>query len=60
MTTTHELARADAPSRRVRALTNQVAGRGLFLVMQGSHEVLGGTVEKCCDYVNAVRQGLTC
>jgi hypothetical protein len=59
MTTTHQLVRTDAPSGRVRALTSHVAGRGLFLVMQGGREVLRGTFGECCDYVNALRQGLT-
>jgi hypothetical protein len=44
----------------VRGLTIRVAGRGLFVVMQGSHELLRGTFEECYDYVNGVLEGPTC
>jgi hypothetical protein len=60
MTTTHQLIRTDAPSDRAHGLTIHVAGRGLFVVMRGSHELRRGTFEQCYDYVSAVRQALAC
>jgi hypothetical protein len=58
--TTNQLTRPDASSDRVRDLTIRVAGRGLFVVMRGSRELLRGTFEQCYDYVNAARLGLMC
>jgi hypothetical protein len=64
MTPTHQLTRTDAPRDHGRGLTIHVAGRGVFVVMRGSREVLRGTFEQCYDYVSAAlegpRQGLTC
>jgi hypothetical protein len=64
MTTTHQLTRTDALSHDAHRLRIHVAGRGLFVVMRGSREVLRGTFEQCYDYVsvalNGPRQGLTC
>jgi hypothetical protein len=60
MTPTDQLTRTHAPTDRVRGLTIHVAGRGVFVVMRGSRELLRGTFEQCYNYVNAARHGLTC
>jgi hypothetical protein len=60
MTTADQLTRTGASTNEARDLTIHVAGRGLFLVMRGGHELLRGTFQQCYDYINAAQQGLTC
>jgi hypothetical protein len=64
MTTTQQVTRRDARSDHARGLHIHVAGRGLFVVMRGRHEVFSGTFAQCYDYVNGAlpgpREGLTC
>jgi hypothetical protein len=60
MAVTRQLSRPDPPGDRTRSLKIHVAGRGVFVVTQGSREVFRGTFEQCYDYVNAARQGLQC
>jgi hypothetical protein len=57
MTTTQQITRRDAPNEHARGLHIHVAGRGLFIVMQGPREVFSGTFAQCYDYVNRALQG---